>query len=148
MSQPHFEVASGLINGSNKTFTVSIPYAANTTAVFVNGKLYRRDWDDGWTETSPTTGVVDLLEAPLPADVVQIFFTDTAGIELESEVCALQGRIIEIGRVRGVLLDAELRLASLNEFAALDGRLLDIQPLLGTIEDPEVLHARLQEVCH
>ena len=147
MSQPRFEVASGAINGANTTFTTSVAYVPNTTAVFLNGKLYRRDWDDGWVETSAGAGIVDLLEAPIPGDVVQIFFTDTTGPQPEEEVTTLHGLLVEVGQMRGMLLDAELQLGIIHEFGALDGRLLDTQLVLGTLEDTEVLHAQLREVC-
>lgn len=147
MSLPRFEVASGAVDGVNKTFVVSVPYAPNTTAVYVNGKLYRRDWDDGWIETSPSSGVVDLKDAPIPGDVVQVFFTDTAGPQPEEEVTTLHGLLVEVGRARGLLLDVEFRVADVQELGAVDGRLLDAQPVLGTLKDTEVLRAQLHEVC-
>lgn len=147
MSQPKFEVASGNIDGVNKTFAVSVPYASNTTAVFVNGKMYRRDWDDGWVETNPLLGIVDLKEAPISGDVVQIFFTDTASPQPEEEVTTISGRLMEIGQLRGRLLEAELRLGRVYELGALDGRLLNSQLMLGALKDTQVFRAQLHEVC-
>lgn len=147
MSQPRFEVASGAIDGVNTTFTVSVAYTPNTTAVFLNGKLYRKDWDDGWVETNPTLGVLDLNEAPVPGDVVQIFFTDTAAPLPGEEVTTLHGVLMEVGELRGMLLDVEYRAASLNESGTAEGLLLDVQPMLGALHDTEELHAQLYEVC-
>lgn len=147
MSQPRFEVASGAVNGVNTTFVTSVPYTPNTTAVFVNGKLYRKDFSDGWIETSPNTGVVTLLEVPLDGDVVQVFFTDTAQPEAEEEVTTLRGFLVEVGRARGMLLDMEHQRGSLREFGACDGKLLDTQVALGAVNDTEVLRAQLFEVC-
>ena len=110
MSQPKFEVASGVVDGSNKTFTVSVPYSPNTTAVFLNGKMYRRDWDDGWFETNPALGIIDLKAAPLPGDVVQVFFTDSAASgTLEEESRPLHGVIHEVSELRGDLTEVEIR---------------------------------------
>jgi len=77
VSQPKFEVASGAIDGVNKTFFVSVPYAPNTTAVFLNGAALRKDYANGWVETDSVTGKVDLNEAPIVGDVVQVFFAYT-----------------------------------------------------------------------
>lgn len=109
MPQPRFEVALGTIDGINKVFTVSVAYAPNTTAVFVNGALYRKDWDNGWYETDPATGTVTLKEAPLLGDTVQIFFTDTSAPLVEEEVTPLHGQLSDIARLRGVLTDLEVR---------------------------------------
>ena len=110
MSQPRFEVAAGAINSVNKTFVVSTPYVPNTTAVFLNGKAYRRDWDDGWFETNPLLGIVTLKEPPIPGDVVQIFFTDAASTgALEEECIPLHGTIREIEGLRGVQIEVEAR---------------------------------------
>jgi hypothetical protein len=147
VSQPRFEVAAGAIDGVNTTFTVSVAYTPSTTAVFLNGKLYRKDWDDGWIETNPALGVVDLKEAPVPGDVIQIFFTDTAAPSLEEEVTPLHGVLMEVGELRGMLLDAEYRTASLHELGTAEGLLLEVQPMLGALHDTEVLRAQLYEVC-
>jgi hypothetical protein len=147
VSIPKFEVASGVIDGLNKTFTVSVAYSSNTTAVFLNGVLYRRDWDNGWVETNPAMGIVDLIEAPILGDVVQIFFTDATGPQLEEECTPLHGHLVEVGYLRGRLLDAELRLGSVVDLGLLDGRLLDPHLVLGVLDDPEVLRAQLHEVC-
>jgi hypothetical protein len=124
-----------------------VPYVANTTAVFVNGKMYRRDWDDGWLETSPSHGVVELKEAPLPGDVVQIFFTDTASPQPEEEVTIISGCLVEVDQFRGKLSEAEMRLGRVYELDGLDGRLVNHQLVLGLLKDTEILRAQLHEVC-
>jgi hypothetical protein len=146
MAQPRFEVALGVIDGVNRFFVVSTGYIPNTTAVFVNGKLYRRDWDDGWDETNPAVGSITLKEAPLAGDTVQVFFTDSASMGSEEEVTTLTGRILEVSELRGQLLEGEIRLAVVHEIGDIDGRLLDAQLVLGGIKDLEVLHAQLHEV--
>jgi len=97
MSNPRFEVPSGVIDGVNVTFTVSRPYRPGTTAVFLNGLLMERSLDDGWAETSPATGVVTLTEPPRPTgpspEIVQIFFLDTAPPLPETQIFKLKGTI-------------------------------------------------------
>lgn len=94
MPVPRFEVPAGAVDGGNTTFTTSVPYQPGTTAVFLNGLLLRPDLDDGWLETDPTTGVIDLKEAPrgtpVCPDVVQVFFLDTSPQlpeEVITEIC-------------------------------------------------------------
>lgn len=77
MARPRFEAATGAIDGVNKIFLVTKPYDPGSLAVFLNGQLKRRDFNDGWEETSPTTGVFTMKEAPLPDDVVQAFYLDS-----------------------------------------------------------------------
>lgn len=118
MSQPRLEVPAGAIDGLNTTFTVAFPYAPNTTAVFVNGVLQRKDFTDGWVETSPSTGVVTLNIAPETGDTVQIYYID--GLAPSTEVC----------EVVNVLF----------------GRIQDRTSLIGRLSTTQTLHGRLQ-VC-
>lgn len=105
MALPRFEVASGSVDGVNTTFRVSVPYVPGSLALFVNGKLYRQDWDDGWIETNPATGTFDLKEAPLAGDVIQVFFTDTGLGATEEELCTLKGTIRDTDSVKGLVVD-------------------------------------------
>ena len=148
MPQPHFEVVLGPIDGANTVFTVAHPYAKNTTAVFVNGILYRRDWDNGWYESDPDFRVVTLKEAPLEGDTVQIFYLDTEPLAPEQEVTSLHGQLHDVSATNGRLLELEARALVVPETGAIDGRLLDGQPVVGALADYEVLNARLREVCH
>ena len=76
MSVARFDVLSGTIDGANQVFTTPAPYAAGSTALFLNGQLKLDTNDDGWVETDPATGVLTLKEAPLAGDVVQAFYLD------------------------------------------------------------------------
>lgn len=78
MALPRFEVATGLVDGVNTTFHVSVAYLGGTLAVFLNGQLKRASFADGWVESSPSTGFFQMKEAPLDGDVVQAFFIDGA----------------------------------------------------------------------
>ena len=100
-----FEVASGAIDGVNTAFTVSSAYRPGSVAVFLNGQLKRRDFLDGWTETTPGAGLVTLTEAPIDGDVVQIFFVDAspnAPIDLV-EVSPLIGKLVSVDDIQGAL---------------------------------------------
>ena len=80
MPLPHFEVPTGVIDGVNTVFNVSQAYRPGTTAVFLTGLLLRADYDDGWTESDPSTGEITLKEPPrvtkITPDVVQVFYID------------------------------------------------------------------------
>lgn len=78
MAAPHFENASGTIDGSNVLFSTAFAYTAGSLAVFLNGQLKNQSGPDGWTETSPSAGTFQLDVAPLGTDVVQVFYLDTA----------------------------------------------------------------------
>lgn len=101
MALPRFEVALGAIDGVNRVFALPGGYIPKTTAVFLNGILYRRDWENGWTETDPALGIVTLNEAPLAGDTVQVFFTDTGALATQEEVSTLRGVITEVESMRG-----------------------------------------------
>lgn len=64
------EEASGVVNGSNKVFSVSLPYQVGTLKLLVNGQLRQIDDDDGWTESNPATGEFTML---IPPDNDKIF---------------------------------------------------------------------------
>ena len=104
MGLPHFEVATGNIDGVNTTFFTSVPYQPQFTAVFLNGQLKRPDFDDGWTEISPVTGRFDLDQAPLVGDVVQVFFVDTSTAPTQ-EVLALSGLVEEVEDLAGQVIE-------------------------------------------
>lgn len=105
MALPHFEVASGPIDGVNQVFTVSVGYAVGSTAVFLNGQLKRVDFADGWVESNPAGGEVTLDQAPLVGDVVQMFFLDMSPALPGEEVTPLFGIIDEIDELSGQLLE-------------------------------------------
>ena len=102
MATPRFEVALGVSDGVNLVFfTPTAPYLPGSVAVFLNGQLKRADFTDGWVETNPVTGEVDLLIAPLggaPPDVVQIFYLDNSvpvAVLPEAEITVLQATILD-----------------------------------------------------
>ena len=105
MAQPRFEVANGAIDGANRVFTLSTSYAPNTTAVFLNGKMQRRDWADGWVETDPATGTVTLNEAPFVDDTVQVFFLDTSPAVFGEELTPIRGVLSPVDFLTGTLVD-------------------------------------------
>lgn len=107
MALPRFEVALGTPDGSNTLFQTPSPYVPNTLAVFVNGKLYRRDWDDGWVETNPMNGVFTMKEAPLSGDAVQVFFSPEADFEPPEsyETCGLCGTVSVVDVFEGAVLE-------------------------------------------
>lgn len=127
LGTPRFEVASGVVDGTNVVFTVSGPYTPDTTAVFLNGVAQIMSFNDGWFETSPTTGVVTMKEAPLVGDIVKVFYiyrSAAADLDGRAGVCPrLNGRICEVASVAGMLQD--------------------ITPVLGQITDPVVINGRL-----
>lgn len=142
MPEPRFEVPTGDIDGVNTTFYTAVPYQAGSIAYFCNGVLLRRPDDDGWTETDPSTGRVDLSEAPLVGDTVQFFYLDTAPPLPSEEITAILGTIVAVVEVAGTILDADTvegRVldaaisATIEPDLMLDGRIVEIQRIVGTI---------------
>lgn len=152
MTWPHFEVATGPIDGVNLVFNVSMPYRPGTTAVFLNGLLLRADYTDGWTESDPLTGEVTLKEPPrvtkVTPDVVQVFFLDTSPAVLETTfVERLHGRLRALDDLEGRLVVQAALHASVDAPGALAGRLLPEPSLRGMLGDSGTLHGVLQCVC-
>ena len=124
MAQPRFEVATGTIDAVNTVFNVSTPYKVGTTAVYINGQLKNRTFSDGWTETNPFEGEVTLFQAPLPGDIVQVFFIDTSPALLEEEISPISGKFKEI----------DIILGRYEEVGALSGRYYEVDNLKGSID--------------
>lgn len=139
---PRFEVPAGAVDGSNQIFTVSVPYGAGTIAVFLNGMLMRADYDDGWVEANPASGQVEMKQAPLVSDVVQIFFIDTSPQGIESEVTPIRGTIEVAVDVDGALAVEDRMTGELDVGVDLAGLLVD-ETLLGTFEPEADLSGRL-----
>lgn len=149
MPTPRFEVLSGTIDGANTTFTVSVPYQSGSSAVFINGVLMRIDLDDGWVETDPTTGTIDLKEAPRVGpsgagcpDVLQMFFLDTSPPVLETVTTTLCGTIEAVGELDGYLSQETVFVGSL-ETPSLAGALAAELSLAGAVEDAHALSGTL-----
>ena len=124
MPFPRLEVPAGVIDGVNVTFTTQFPYIAGTTAVFRNGQLRPATNIDGWLESSPSTGVFDMKEAPLTGDTIQIFYLDSVTSPLDpsdplgSKVC---GKVTENETVCGEFSDTEDLRAELSEVEDIEG---------------------------
>jgi hypothetical protein len=150
MSSPRFEVPSGTIDGVNTVYTVSMPYGAGTTAVFINGQLMEKSLDDGWFETDPTSGVVTLKEAPRSSgacpDVIQIFFLDTAAPLPESQVCKLKGYIKSSPTLRGSLRCSQAIRGVIDTSSTLIGRVDLRKRFRGKAEDSCNIRARIR-IC-
>jgi len=152
MPLPHFEVPSGAIDGANVVFNVSQAYKPGTTAVFLNGLLLRADYDDGWTESDPSTGEVTLKEPPrvtkITPDVVQVFYIDLSPTVLEQIIVErLRGRLEAVGVLEGHLTSLTSLRGSLDASGALEGHLEPEPALHGELEADGVLHGRLEAVC-
>ena len=93
MSLPHFEVATGVINGVNTTFAVSMPYQPGTLAVFLNGQLKLGGTTDAWVESNPAGGQFTMNTAPETGDVVQAFYIDSAPAVPGTEITLIFGFI-------------------------------------------------------
>jgi len=153
MPVPRFEVPTGVVDGVNKTFYVSVPYVPGTTAVFLNGQLKRHDWDDGWVETDPWTGRIDLKEAPrvgsgLPytcCDIVQVFFLDTSPVDESSEITPLHGRIEADVSLQGLLSEAAL-LGMIGDMGELAGVIVP-ESLAGVVVEEQSIRGIIAEVC-
>ena len=62
---------SGLINGVNKTFTVSQgKYAGGSLEVYLNGQLQTQGALEDWEETSPANGTFTFHSAPVAGDLI------------------------------------------------------------------------------
>lgn len=66
---------SGLINGSNKVFTVSLgSYISGSLKVYLNGQLQTQGTAEDWTETSPSSGTFTFITAPTTGDVIIVSY--------------------------------------------------------------------------
>jgi len=150
MSSPRFEVPTGIIDGANTVFTVSKPYGAGTTAVFINGQLMERGLDDGWFETDPQAGTITLKEAPRSSgacpDVIQVFYLDTAPPLPETQILKLRGVIKTSGKLKGSLGKGQELRGVLGKDEALQGKLKLGKRLLGRVDDVHKFRARIR-VC-
>lgn len=145
---PHFEVAAGGIDGVNKTFFTVLSYLPSTTAVFLNGQLLVTDFENGWVETDPAVGRFDLNEAPVPGDVVQIFYLDTTTSPADIDiVIPIKGTITDVSALQGFMSEVETRTGQVQEEAGLQGQLQQMQAMNGVLKDPEELSGKLREIC-
>jgi hypothetical protein len=150
MSSPRFEVPSGTIDGVNTVFTVSRPYGAGTTAVFINGQLMEKSLEDGWFETDPTSGVITLKEAPRSSgacpDVIQVFYLDTAAPLPETQICRLKGYLKSSPKLRGLLSCPQEMRGVISTSSKLTGRVDLRKRFRGRVEDSCKIRARIR-IC-
>lgn len=109
---PKFEQGIGTVDGVNVTFYTSVPYQTGTLAMLLNGQLKVGENDDGWFETDPSIGRVDLKEPPQPGDavepaddVVQFFYipADDTRLQIMDQITYLKGRLRDVHRLSGKL---------------------------------------------
>ena len=151
MGSPRFEVPSGTIDGVNTVFTVSMPYRAGSTAVFLNGALQERSLDDGWFETDPDTGIITLKEAPRSSgacpDVLQVFYLDTAPPLPETQIFRLKGKIKDALSLKGKFEDAMSLKGVIDPQEELKGKLRSSVAMKAVIKPDQKLKAVICEVC-
>ena len=129
MPVPRFEVPTGAVDGVNLDYYVSVPYRAGSTAVFLNGLLQQKALDDGWIEADPSTGWIQMKEAPqgtgLNADIIQVFFIDTSPALPEEVISGITGTLSEDG--------GEILAGSLEEDGSIGGEVALDLDVAGTI---------------
>lgn len=145
MAIPRFEALSGVVNGTNTTFSTSVAYTAGTLAIFLNGQLLKNPAGDPWTEISPLLGTVDIAVdcTPRTGDHVAGFFVDTLESFVGSEVTPIYGSITELGNISARLVQNLTLFGSIEETQRVCGILTsnsnrgvirEIISLSGTIE--------------
>lgn len=151
MPSPRFEVPAGAVDGVNTVFSVSMPYAIGSTAVFRNGLLQQRDLDDGWFETDPDTGVVTMKEPPSAfgyPDIIQIFFLDrspTPAPPPGSVAFNLKGIIRASKSMRASLAPSLQITGHISSAKPLQGHLDLRKDLRGSIKAHQVMRATIRE---
>lgn len=66
-----YGVLSGVVNGSNTRFTVSLgSYVSGSLKVYLNGQLQTQGSSEDWVETTPGSGTFDFATAPTTGDVI------------------------------------------------------------------------------
>ena len=141
---PRYEPLIGQVDGVNLLFRTTVPYVANSTAVFVNGKLYRREWDDGWTETDPNSGLIGLKEAPFVGDDVQAFYIDRTPAPKMVEIQGILGAVFEVQSITGRVSSLDGIRAVVSGQEALVGVTTSAATVVGMVQASDVLVGRLE----
>jgi hypothetical protein len=105
MANARIVLAQGLIDGVNRVFSAGEPYVAGSVAFILNGRIHNQasiDSDYGFIELSPDAGTIQVTNAPLVGDVVQIFYWSRR-ILPPPEVTRLTGNVDQSTRVAGVV---------------------------------------------
>jgi hypothetical protein len=152
MPVPHFEVPTGSVDGINTVFSVSLPYAPGSTALFRNGLLQERSLEDGWYESDPAIGEITLKEAPRGTplgypDILQVFFIDTSPVLPETVVQRLHGRLRAAEDLLGRLVSPGRLHGALEAQEGLSGRFYGVVPITGKLEEVERLLGYLVLRC-
>jgi len=146
MGLPRFEPLSGVIGGGNTDFTTSVPYAAGTTAVYLNGQLLLSRAGNPWAEQDPSTGLIRITEpacVPRIGDEVAAFYMDASGDSLVQEIQPLVGVVEGPVALDGSIVREALA-GSLAFSADLSGTLAPVE-LEGTVEPALDLTGLLKE---
>lgn len=131
---PRMEPLAGVIDGSNRLFTSSVPYTPNTTTVFVRGLARVKSDDDGWAEQSPTLGEILLNEAPLLGDPSpMMLYLDTSPTNLETEISTMSGVLHAKDIVSGEIEQTDDVVSPMTEVEQATGVIVDAS-MIGAIE--------------
>lgn len=103
MSDSVFEVPSGVVDSVNTLYVTSRPYRVGSLSVYLNGQLKRPAFDDGFLETSPSSGQFTMKEAPRVGDDVQVYYWDTAPDSSRQSVSPLRGYLSVKDELSGTL---------------------------------------------
>lgn len=133
MANPRIADAVGLVDGLNKDFTTPTDFTPGTLEVFRNGVLLRRQDDDGWIETG--VNAFQLKEAPIPLELIRVFYTDTLPVGPGPQIEALVATLVE----------TDVLFGTVDSTDALTGTLIDLAMLSGTIDDVEILAGELTD---
>jgi hypothetical protein len=82
-----YGVLAGMIDGSNTTFTTSVPYMTGTLQVYLNGQLQTQGSSEDWAETTPGSGTFDFAVAPESGDEITVYYA--MGVAAEGVVANL-----------------------------------------------------------
>lgn len=144
MPSPRFETPTGVTDKTNVDFYVSRPYANGSTAVFLNGVLMERTFDDGWIELDPETGLIRLKEAPFPFDTLQIFYLDRSPPLPETVVYRLKGRIKTSTPISGKVHMTQSVTGRIVQPSPLVARIAPRKDLRATITSRQTIRAKIR----
>jgi hypothetical protein len=75
-----YGVLSGLVNSSNKVYTVSLgSYISGSLRVYLNGQLQTQGSSEDWTETTPVSGTFTFATAPTTGDIIIAMYQFSSG---------------------------------------------------------------------
>jgi hypothetical protein len=127
MANARIVLAQGVIDGSNRVFGTGVPYVAGSTAYILNGRIHSPsiargpDNDYGYSELDPASGTIEVDNAPVDGDVVQIFFWDRM-VQPVSPVAQLTGIVRSTTPLVGVAREPQTtRLSGIVRSSKLTG---------------------------